>query len=275
MAQGRPSGGRTGATSCSPTPTSPGPRGRAHAGRRGRGRDRVLVSQMVLLRTETGWEKAIIPAFVYFFAQLYPFRWVNRPRRPDRGRGRRLHAGPPRRPGRGGRDRAHRAGPHRRRGPGPPAETAAGPRPYLARPDHRHPQRPPLPRAADLWQMVARSAYTQLRYSPLLLAGTLAGLAWLYALPPVSALAGLAALAAGGTGAGPLLCAAAGLRLGDHGRQLRAHAPAVPAVAVAGPAAARGRAALRGDDGRLGPAALRRPRRGLERPGGNPGKART
>ena len=42
--------------------------------------DRVLVSQMVLLRTETGWEKAIIPAFVYFFAQLYPFRWVNRPR---------------------------------------------------------------------------------------------------------------------------------------------------------------------------------------------------
>ena len=32
--------------------------------------DRDLVSQMVLLRTETGWEKAIIPAFVYFFAQL-------------------------------------------------------------------------------------------------------------------------------------------------------------------------------------------------------------
>ena len=28
---------------------------------------------------ETGWEKTIIPAFVYFFAQLYPFRWVNRP----------------------------------------------------------------------------------------------------------------------------------------------------------------------------------------------------
>ena len=24
--------------------------------------------------------EAIIPAFVYFFAQLYPFRWVNRPR---------------------------------------------------------------------------------------------------------------------------------------------------------------------------------------------------
>ena len=69
---------------------------------------------------------------------------------------------------------------------------------------------------ADLWNMVARSAYTQLRYSPWLLAGTLAGLAWLYALPPVSAIAGLIALAAdaggtaGGAGTGPLLCAAAG-----------------------------------------------------------------
>jgi hypothetical protein len=59
--------------------------------------------------------------------------------------------------------------------------------------------------------MVARSAYNQLRYSPLLLAGTLAGLAWLYALPPVSAVLGLVALAAGATGVGPVLCAAAGL----------------------------------------------------------------
>ena len=50
---------------------------------------------MVLLRTETGWEKTIIPAFVYFFAQLYPFRWVNRPGRPDGRGGGRLHARPP------------------------------------------------------------------------------------------------------------------------------------------------------------------------------------
>jgi hopene-associated glycosyltransferase HpnB len=39
-----------------------------------------LVSQMALLRTETAWERLIVPAFVYFFAQLYPFRRVNRPR---------------------------------------------------------------------------------------------------------------------------------------------------------------------------------------------------
>ena len=95
----------------------------------------------------------------------------------------------------------------------------------------------------DLWQMVARSAYTQLRYSPLLLAGTLAGLAWLYALPPVSALVGLAALAAGVTGAGPVLCAAAGLAAwaimaGSFVPMLRLYrlslwrAPLLPAVAV-------------------------------------------
>jgi hypothetical protein len=49
--------------------------------------------------------------------------------------------------------------------------------------------------------MIARSAYTQLRYSPVLLAGTLAGLLWLYLLPPVAAVAGLASVAAGGDAA--------------------------------------------------------------------------
>ena len=41
--------------------------------------DRDLVSQMALLRTATGWERVVVPAFVYFFAQLYPFGRVNRP----------------------------------------------------------------------------------------------------------------------------------------------------------------------------------------------------
>jgi len=35
---------------------------------------------MVLLRAQTAWERVIVPAFVYFFAQLYPFRKVNDPR---------------------------------------------------------------------------------------------------------------------------------------------------------------------------------------------------
>lgn len=38
-----------------------------------------MVSQMARLRVTSGWEKLVVPAFVYFFSQLYPFRWVNRP----------------------------------------------------------------------------------------------------------------------------------------------------------------------------------------------------
>ena len=74
----------------------------------------------------------------------------------------------------------------------------------------------PYPGLASLWQMVARSAYTQLRYSPALLAGTLLGLLFLYALPPAGAIAGLAVLLAGGGGPGgghpePALTFGAGL----------------------------------------------------------------
>lgn len=36
-----------------------------------------LVSLMVLLRCQTIWEKLLIPAFVFFFQKLYPFPWVN------------------------------------------------------------------------------------------------------------------------------------------------------------------------------------------------------
>ena len=68
----------------------------------------------------------------------------------------------------------------------------------------------PYPRLGTLWDMIARSAYTQLRYSPGLLALTLAGLLWLYALPPAAAVAGLASVAAGG-GAAAGWTAVAGL----------------------------------------------------------------
>ncbi|GAB4538358.1 MAG: glycosyltransferase [Pleurocapsa sp.] len=37
----------------------------------------ALVSLMVLLRCETFWEKLLVPAFVFFFQKLYPFPWVN------------------------------------------------------------------------------------------------------------------------------------------------------------------------------------------------------
>jgi hypothetical protein len=50
----------------------------------------------------------------------------------------------------------------------------------------------PYPRLHDLWRMVSRSAYAQLRHSPLLLLGTVAGLALVYLVPPVAVVAGLA-----------------------------------------------------------------------------------
>ncbi len=55
----------------------------------------------------------------------------------------------------------------------------------------------PYPRMADLWAMVARTAYTQLNCSPLLLAGTVLGLAGVYLAPPLLVLAGGAPAALG------------------------------------------------------------------------------
>ena len=92
----------------------------------------------------------------------------------------------------------------------------------------------PYPGLAGLWQMIARSAYLQLRHSPVLLAGTIAGLLWLYALPPAAALAGIVGLAARRRrGRGRVRRGRPG-RLGADDGQLRADAAAVPAV---GPAA--------------------------------------
>jgi hypothetical protein len=51
----------------------------------------------------------------------------------------------------------------------------------------------PYPLMADLWDMIARSAYTQLRCNPWLLAGTVLGLALTYGVPPLVGVAGAAA----------------------------------------------------------------------------------
>jgi hopene-associated glycosyltransferase HpnB len=172
--------------------------------------DRALVSQMALLRADTGWEKWIVPAFVYFFAQLYPFRRVGRPRsRTAAAAGGCMLVRREVLAAAGGLARIR----------GARIDDIA-----MARLLKRPPvaarcwlgfstavrSRRPYPRLALLWGMVARSAYTQLRYSPALLAGVVAGLAWLYLLPPVAAIGGLAALAAG-AGATAAWCAAAGL----------------------------------------------------------------
>ncbi|OSC50926.1 hypothetical protein B5181_39850, partial [Streptomyces sp. 4F] len=50
----------------------------------------------------------------------------------------------------------------------------------------------PYPRLHDLWRMVSRSAYAQLRHNPLVLAGTVAGLALVYLVPPAAVVVGAA-----------------------------------------------------------------------------------
>lgn len=40
---------------------------------------RVLTSLMVRLRCDSQAERALVPAFVFFFAMLYPFDWVKQP----------------------------------------------------------------------------------------------------------------------------------------------------------------------------------------------------
>lgn len=141
-----------------------------------------LVSVMVRLHCEAGWERLLVPAFVYFFQKLYPFPKVNDPASPVAGaaggcmlvradalartggietvRGeviddcalaRRLKAGGPIWLGFAGEERSLR--------------------PYTG--------------LREIWEMVARSAYTQLDHSPWLLAGTLIGLLLVYAAPPL------------------------------------------------------------------------------------------
>jgi hopene-associated glycosyltransferase HpnB len=156
--------------------------------------DRDLVSQMALLRTATAWERVVVPAFVYFFAQLYPFGRVNSPRSRTAAAA-------------GGCMLVRREALERAGGLAPIRgaridDVALGQvikgqrgRCWLGLSTAVLSVRP-YPRLADLWQLVARSAYTQLRYSPWLLAGTVAGLAFIYLLPPAGAIIGLAAGAA-------------------------------------------------------------------------------
>ncbi|MPY57293.1 glycosyltransferase [Streptomyces spongiae] len=150
-----------------------------------------LVSQMARLRAESLWERLVVPAFVYFFAQLYPFRRIG-------VRGSRTAAAA------GGcvllrTDAAERAGvPDSIRQAViddvalAKAVKGGGGHIWLGLAEHVDSVRP-YPRLNDLWSMVSRSAYAQLRHSPPLLLGTVLGLAVVYLVPPVAFVAGLAA----------------------------------------------------------------------------------
>ncbi|WP_189910418.1 glycosyltransferase [Streptomyces albogriseolus] len=150
-----------------------------------------LVSQMARLRVESLWERLVVPAFVYFFAQLYPFRRISRP-------GSRTAAAA------GGCVLLRADAAARARIPDAVrhaviddvavarAVKRSGGRVWLGLADGVDSVRP-YPRLGDLWRMVSRSAYAQLRHSPLLLAGTVAGLTLVYLVPPAAVAVGAAA----------------------------------------------------------------------------------
>ena len=145
----------------------------------------VLNSLMVMLRCESFAERAFIPAFIFFFQMLYPFAWVKRHDRTTAAAA-------------GGcmlvrRDALCAAGgiEHIRnaliddcalarnlKAQGPIrlslTERVRSIRAYMT--------------VQDIRRMVARSAYAQLGYSPLLLAATVAGIALTYLLPVLLAL---------------------------------------------------------------------------------------
>lgn len=149
-----------------------------------------MVSEMVALNCTSAAERLLVPAFVYFFQLLYPFARVNDPRR-------RVAAAA------GGTVLIRRAALERIGGIAAirgalidDVALAAAMKPrgpiWLGHSDLARSVRP-YPRFADIWRMVARSAYVQLRFSPLLLLGTTLGLALIFVAPPAAVLAGGAA----------------------------------------------------------------------------------
>jgi hopene-associated glycosyltransferase HpnB len=141
-----------------------------------------LVSLMVLLHCKSAWEKLLIPAFVYFFQQLYPFPRINDPRSRSAGAA-------------GGCmlvrcDALERAGGIESVRSEVIDDCALGAAikrggPIWVGVTEREYSFRPYQGLRDIWAMVARSAYTQLRYSVALLAGSVAGLILVYLLPPL------------------------------------------------------------------------------------------
>ncbi|HKO10680.1 MAG TPA: glycosyltransferase [Acidobacteriaceae bacterium] len=149
--------------------------------------DLGLVSEMVQLRCNTFAERATIPAFVFFFQMLYPFRWVaDRTRRTAAAAGGTMLVDCKALESVAGVDRIRDA----LIDDVALAQQikAAGYGIWLGHAETAHSQRR-YPTFAEVWSMIARTAYVQLRYSPLLLLGTFLGMLGLYAVPVAAALA--------------------------------------------------------------------------------------
>ena len=145
-----------------------------------------LASLMVELRCETLAERALIPAFVFFFLKLYPPRWIASSTHATAGAA-------------GGcmlvrRDALERIGGIAAiRGELiddcalAKAVKRGGGRVWLGLTSQARSIRQ-YSSFAEVGRMISRTAFTQLGYSPLLLAGTVLGMSAIYLLPPVLAL---------------------------------------------------------------------------------------
>jgi hopene-associated glycosyltransferase HpnB len=145
----------------------------------------VLTSLTAKWRCDNLAERVHIPAFIFFFQMLYPFGWVNRPDRKTAGAS--------------GGCMLVRADTLREAGGidiirdaliddcALAAALKARGLIWLGLTERVHSIRP-YPGWGDIRRMVSRSAYAQLRYSPLLLAGTVAGMGLTYLVPPLAAL---------------------------------------------------------------------------------------
>jgi hopene-associated glycosyltransferase HpnB len=145
----------------------------------------VLTSLMVKLNCESLAERALIPAFVFFFQMLYPFAWVNRSGTKTAAAAGGCMLVEHRALARAGGiaricgaliDDCALAWLMKREGPiwlGLSLDVRSL-RSY--------------PQLDDLRCMIARSAYAQLRYSPSLLALTIVGMALTFLTPPVLAI---------------------------------------------------------------------------------------
>ncbi|MDA0865041.1 MAG: glycosyltransferase [Cyanobacteria bacterium] len=142
-----------------------------------------LVSLMVQLRCQSFWERLLIPAFVFFFQMLYPFPWVNNPAKKTAAAA-------------GGCALIRFSALGRIDGLRKirdaliddcalgAAVKAGGPI-WLGLSTTIRSLRP-YPDLASIWNMVTRSAYTQLNYSPWLLVGTVLGMVLVYLVSPIT-----------------------------------------------------------------------------------------
>ncbi|OYV74314.1 MAG: glycosyl transferase family 2, partial [Acidithiobacillus ferrivorans] len=142
--------------------------------------NRSLVSLMVMLSCRSFWERLLIPPFIFFFQMLYPFPWVNNPRRALAGAA-------------GGcmllrRESLEKAGGFAamREALIDDCTLAALVKPHgaiwLGLGTESYSLRD-YQRLGEIWRMVARSAYVQLQFSPWRLLGATLGMIFLYVWP--------------------------------------------------------------------------------------------